>query len=145
MNTNTKKQVVLAISVVGFISFFLPWVKMGFLGNYNGYDIFSFIKDFDSIAYSLFLFPLSFLAIILIKSNIIKNVNSIILKIFEIIPILLIFYFLIRFSDLSKISSGRGIDFDFLEILSIGFYLNIISSILILIDLMKEKTSISIK
>jgi hypothetical protein len=141
IKVNDKDKLALIASLVGFIAFFIPWFKAGVFGQHSGYDLMSLGIDFEEKkAFLLLILPVSFLIIFLVKTQVIKNMTPILLKVVEIIPIAMILYSFTTLLDALGIreSDIKNMDSRMLEIISIGFPLTIISSILVAISPLKK-------
>jgi len=77
--------------LAGIISFWLPWIKTGFLGDFNGYQVFKMLGNSNmTLANIVLMIPLTFLLLCLLRWLKPSFVNGFKLKIAEILLFLMV-------------------------------------------------------
>lgn len=139
---NSIKRIVFQlIALAGIIAFFLPWFG-NFFGSSSGFEI----LDHSHLwgirqTWVLVLFPLSFAISGLAKFNFAQTISPMAIKIIEFIPFLLVLYLTVQFIVELERNGGapRGFYSDISELFQIGFYLNVLCSILLIFSPLNEK------
>jgi hypothetical protein len=132
LNVRKEEKLFLIVAIVGFFAFFLPWIRI-FFGSFSAYDVLSFgIRNDEFRAFFLILLPCSFVFSALSKLGYVKNPNPTFLKFVEFIPINMIFgvFIILLFPD-GIYNKPIQLESDLFRVLDIGFYLTVISSIII--------------
>lgn len=122
----------LVSAIVGFMSFFLPWLNLGFMGQFSAYELLSVGKEIgEDRLWLLVILPISFLIIGLIRLNLINISNVSAIKLIELVPLFFILTALMVLGE--KLNYGneslRLIEAGLREVLDVGFYLCLLTAI----------------
>jgi len=131
---NNNDTVLLVAAAAGLLAFFLPWINLGIFGQPSGYDLFAYgHKMGENNSWFLLLLPASFLFISLFRLGIVKNIDSTLMKIIELVPLALILYSIFKLAKLLKLNveNLHKIDLDFLQVFEIGIIFTLLSSIIV--------------
>lgn len=145
-----KKVFFQLIALVGFISFFLPWVGGEVFGrNFKNIKLsgFNIVQNGHELGFNqsfyLLIFPITFFVVILFK---IIYVNKFLKKIIEFIPLLTIIYMCVIVFERYGSYLGGVDEFIFkyilraiLETVEVGILLTVIASILIIFSPLNKK------
>lgn len=139
MQGSDKNKIILIAALAGVIGFFLPWISAGWIGNFSGYDIYSFGSKLRiENSWALLLIPISLSISFFLRLNVVKDVAPALVKVIEIIPFGL---FAFATFKLFEITNLRLTDFDesVLKTFGLGFYLSLIASIIVAFSPRPEK------
>ena len=129
------------VCIIGLISFFLPWVSAGFLGNFSGFRIIKLMLNLG-VWQSLFLglIPLifGFLAVKTILS--IKTISGILIKIMEVVLILVVSLPFIYIIQRTMKRPNANLEFShFVDFFCYGFVLTLLCCIFLVLSPIQRK------